>query len=108
MKCFWRTPSGDEDWISEMTIMEYESNEPDDVMKKPAAAMKKPAAIMKKPAAEKSSKKQLDPKVRKREHSNAYHKTVSEARAQGHSIEVAKAKGREAARKHIEHLTSKL
>ena len=108
MKCFWRTPSGDEDWTSEMTIMEYESNEPDDVMKKPAAAMKKPAAIMKKPAAEKSSKKQLDPKVRKREHSNAYHKTVAEARAQGHNNEVAKAKGREAARKHIEHLTSKL
>ena len=94
MKCFWRTPSGDEDWISEMTILEYESNEP--VMKRPATVMKRPA------------KAKLDPKIRKREHSRIYHQTVDKAIARGEAEEVAKAKGRDAAKKHIDRLISQL
>ena len=56
IKCIWSTPSGDEEWISEMTILEYESNEPDELKKKPAAVRKSPAAVRKSPAAEKSDK----------------------------------------------------
>ena len=107
MKCFWRTVSGIEDWISEMTILEYESNEPDEVLKKPAAVMKKPAAVMKKPAAVKGKKK-LDPGIRKREHSRIYHQTVDQAMARGDTKEIAQEKAREAAGKHIQKLISKL
>ena len=52
MKCFWKSSSGEEEsWISEMTILEYESNEPDEeVKKKPAGSvLKRPAAVMKRP-----------------------------------------------------------
>ena len=107
IKCIWSTPSGDEEWISEMTILEYESNEPDELKKKPAASMKRPAAAMKRPAAHDGDPKKMDPKIRKREHSNMYHKTVAQAIARGDTKEVAKAKGREAAGKHIQKLISK-
>ena len=51
MKCFWKTGEHIASWISEMTILEYEANEPpDEVRKKPAAAMKRPAAALKRPA----------------------------------------------------------
>ena len=109
MKCFWKAGGDIESWTSEMTILEYESNEPpEEVRKRPAAAMKKPAAaIMKKPAGASKGKK-LDPQVRKREHSRIYHQTFDRAIARGDTDEVSKAKAREAAMKHIHQLISKL
>ena len=108
MKCFWKSSSGEEEsWISEMTILEYESNEPDEeVKKKPAGSvLKRPAAVMKRPG---MAKKQLDPRIRKNEHSRVYHQTYDKAIAAGNNKEVAKQKAREAASKHIQVLISKL
>ena len=107
MKCIWDTPSGEEHWISEMTILEYEANEPIVVAKKPAAN-KKPAACLKKPAAAKSEKKKMDATIRKREHSKIYHQTFVKAKADGNTDEVAKAKAREAAKKHIQQMINML
>ena len=109
MKCFWKSSSGEEEsWISEMTILEYESNEPDEeVKKKPAGSvLKRPAAVLKRPAA--VLKKTLDPRIRKNEHSRVYHQTYDKAIAAGNNKEVAKQKAREAASKHIQVLISKL
>ena len=95
----------------DMTILEYEKIEEANgmaCMKKPAAMMKKPAAnTMKKPSAT-TKKNKLDPKIRKREHSKIYHRTLAKAINDGDDESVGKKKARNAAQKHIEFLISQL
>ena len=113
MKCFWETDAGEEEAkIMDMTIYEYEKVEElscKACMKKPAAMMKKPAVAntMKKPCAA-TKKKKLDPKIRHREHSKIYHRTLNQAINDGHDESVGKQKARDAAKKHIEFLISQL
>ena len=112
MKCYWKTDAGEQHWISEMTILEYESIDPSGIMKRPAASCQSgnpgQNAAMKRPAAATMPKKKLDSKVRKREHSKIYHQTLDKAIAAGNTKEVGKAKAREAAKKHIDKLISQL
>ena len=112
MKCYWKTDAGEQHWISEMTILEYESIDSSGIMKRPAAGCQSgnpgQNAAMKRPAAATMPKKKLDSKVRKREHSKIYHQTLDKAIAAGNTKEVGKAKAREAAKKHIDKLISQL
>ena len=111
MKCFWETDAGEEEAkIMDMTIYEYEKVEElscKACMKQPAAMMKKPAVAntMKKPCAA-TKKNKLDPKIRQREYSKIYHRTLAKAINDGDDESVGKKKARDAANKHIEFLFS--